>query len=111
MPRTTLASIRAAADRKYGPYELQLSDGSVVSLLNPLRLDDEKYEVLIAAENPDDKRKPREMFEEIIRTVARSASDAEALIAEAAGDVPTLAELVKDYGKSAQPGEAEPSAS
>jgi len=107
MPKVTLASIRDAADKKYGPYIIEDIEGGDVTLMNPLKLSKAKRKKLAELDSEgevDDK------LADTIR-LAASAADAKRLLAAIGDDLPLLAEIVKAWGATARVGEASPSAS
>lgn len=106
MPSFTLADIQAAADEKYGPTVIELGDGSDVELVNPLRLPKVARDKLGKL---DEIKDPDEKLSAAIKIAARPA-DAKRLLA-AVTDLATLAEIVTTWTKTAQVGEASPSAS
>lgn len=111
----TLDSIRQAADAKYGSYDIELTDGTVVRLLNPLRLSDEKRAELKAAQKAlsastdDDEAEDVDQvtgFENVLRVVAQTPEQGDALCAAVNRDLAVLAEIFRAYGKNTQVGEA-----
>lgn len=115
----TLDSIRAAAEAKYGSYDIALTDDTTVNLLNPLRLPKERRDELTALQKELTEASEAEdaasvdqfaIFARMVNTVAKSPAQAEALLAAIDGDLAVLAEIVRGYGKSTQQGEASASA-
>ena len=108
MANFTLDDIRAAADAKYGSTEIELGDGTVLSLINPLRLPKLKRDALSAigekleGEDVDQ----ADVFADAIRIAASSAVAAEKLIEACAGDLAILSEVFAAYTTGAQVGEA-----
>lgn len=101
-----LDDIRAAAEAKFGHTDIELGDGNTVRLLNALQLPKEKRDLLTKAQDDNEDRDQVEIFQNMIRIVARSEHEAERLI-EAAGDnVAFLVGIFDAYGKSTQLGEA-----
>lgn len=117
----TLDDIRAAADKKYGSYDINLGDGATVRLLNPLRLHADKRAELSAlqtelkgVDTEGDEAvadvDQADVFRRMIRTVADVPALAERLIELVGDDLGVLATIVSDYGKGTQQGEASASA-
>lgn len=108
MSSYTLADIVAAADAKYGNVEVELSDGSVNTMINALQLPKEKRKQLgefqkeMDAEGSDD----RAILERCIVLVSKDPKQAAKLISEIGGNLAVLAELFHTYGKQTQVGEA-----
>jgi hypothetical protein len=120
MPKVTLADIKAAADRKYGPFVVELPDGEV-QLQSLLRLPKKKRgELLAKAEELKNVGELMQqqadldlaaLIEDILRTVAPSKAAADRLIKACDHDVAVLMEVFLGYMEAAQPGEAKPSES
>lgn len=113
----TLDSIRAAADAKYGSFDIELTDGSVTKLLNPLRLhEDARAELkvvsgLLANSTEDTESVDQvDLFQRAIRCVAETPAQAEALLTAVGRDLAILAEIFAGYGEGTQAGEASASA-
>jgi hypothetical protein len=104
----SLDDIRAAAEAKYGSTEIDLPDGTVVSLVNPLRLPKLKRDALSAigerleGEDVDQ----AEVFADAIRIAASNAVAAEKLIELCSGDLAILSEVFAAYTSGVQVGEA-----
>ena len=109
--KVTLDSIREAAERKYGSYDIDLGEVTV-KLLNPLRLSETKrgqlqaLEVEEAEENESD---IHERLAETVRIVAADSTHAQALLDAVDGDLALLATIIEEYGDVVQVGEASPS--
>ncbi len=107
-----LADIRNAADAKYGSYDIDLGDGNVTKLLNPLRLSDEKRAELKVVENElsnsnaDEDADQVAIFQRAIRAVAETEGQADRLLALIGRDLAVLAEVFSGYGANTQAGEA-----
>ncbi|MEU9126581.1 phage tail assembly protein [Kitasatospora sp. NPDC048540] len=112
MASYTLDNIRAAAEAKYGSTDIELSAGSVVRLLNPLRLPKATREELQGLQDQmeADGADQEALMEGVIRLVADNPKKGDALIAAIGGDLAVLAEIVETYSKSTQVGEASASA-
>ena len=106
MPSITLADIQAAADKKYGPLVVDLGDKKV-ELVNPIRLSKEKRDRLTTLDEETDVDKK---LASIVR-LACTPQDAKALLAAVGNDLASLAEIVTEWSKAAQVGEASPSPS
>lgn len=122
--KVTLDDIRAAAERKYGDYEVDLGQDRVLVLSNPLRLPKAKRKDLFALidkvqaddTGPDaDEDRPSQADEiegqlgavrDILRLIADRAEYAEELITAIGDDLPMLMEIFEGYMGVAQPGEA-----
>lgn len=110
----TLDSIRAAADAKYGSFDIELADGTIARLLNPLRLTAEARAELKAVQgalgssDEDDAEDvdQAEVFERAIRCVAQTPAQADALLNAVGRDLAILAEIFAGYGEGTQAGEA-----
>ncbi|GAA0967400.1 phage tail assembly protein [Actinocorallia libanotica] len=108
MAKFTLDAFREAADAKYGATEIELSDGTIVRLLNPLRLDKETRASLtdkLGGLNAEDADQEEELAN-IIRLVAEYKPSAEKLLEEVGGDLAVLVSVIEAYNKGAQVGEA-----
>ena len=109
----TLDDIRAAAEAKYGSTDIELSDGVVVKLLNPLRMAKANREALqslqekLGADGADQEA----LLAEALSTVAESPAKAKKLLAALGDDLGLLASVFETYSKGTQAGEASPSAS
>lgn len=102
-----LDDIRAAAEAKFGHTDIELPDGQVVRLLNALQLPKEKRDLLTKSQDDgDEDRDQVEVFQNMIRIVARSDHEAEKLINAAGDNVAFLVGIFDAYGKSTQLGEA-----
>lgn len=109
----TLDSIRAAAEAKYGSTDIDLGDGQIVRLLNPLRLPKERRDALMAAQdklNGDDADQAA-VLTETLTLVAETPKQAEALLSAVGDDLGVLAAIMEEYGAKTQVGEASASAS
>ena len=108
----TLDSIREAAEKKYGSYDIELGGGNVVRLLNPLRLSESARKRLAALEEQeggDDTDSVAERLHETVRIIAESPEQAAKLIEAVNGDLGVLATIIEQYGDAAEVGEASPS--
>jgi hypothetical protein len=104
-----LDEIRAAADAKYGPFPIEFAGGTV-TLLAPLRLPEKKREQLsgLLAQTENDGLLDR--YREVIRLAAKPGDPVAPLIKDIGDDIGVLAELINEYGRRSQVGEASPSA-
>ena len=101
-----LDDIRAAAEAKFGHTDIELPDGQTVRLLNALQLPKDKRELLTKSQDDNDDKDQVEVFQNMIRIVARSDHEAEKLINAAGDNVAFLVGIFDAYGKSTQLGEA-----
>lgn len=108
MANFTLDSIREAADVKYASTDIDLGNGTVVSLLNPLRLAEENRSALMKIVDSlgEDDTNQGEVLAEAIRLVASDRSAAEELLALVGEDLAVLSELFTRYTGGVQVGEA-----
>jgi hypothetical protein len=122
MATFTVDSIRAQAEEKYASTDIELADGSVVSLLNPLRLPKAKRKKLMsiqddldAAEEDEDGNKvevdQEQVLGDAIILVADDEKLAKALLKEVGEDMAVLAEIFSLYTGGTQVGEASASQS
>jgi len=113
MASFTLDQIRAAAEAKYGSTDIELGDGTVAKLLNPLRLSKTNRDALanIGGRFEDESLDQAEIFEDALRLAAEKPLQAEKLIEEIGGDLAVLAQVFEDYIAGAQVGEASASES
>jgi hypothetical protein len=121
MPKITLTDIQDAADRKYGPFIIEMPDGSEVALRSLLRLPGKKRgELLRKAEQLKDARALMEadpdmdfaaMIEDTLRILAPTKTAADKLIKVCDHDVAVLMEVFLGYMEASQPGEAQSSES
>lgn len=105
----SLKSIRESVEKKYVAYEIELDNGEVVKLLNPLRLADDKLTKLsqFADEAGDlDLSSIAEKIEEVISTVAETPGGAKKLIAAAGRDRAVLVSILESYFEAQEAGEA-----
>lgn len=103
-----LDDIRKAAEEKFGHTDIELPEGRTVRLLNALQLPKEKRQALLALQDSDDDahKDQVDVFHDMIRVVARSEDEANALIDLAGDNVAFLVGIFDAYGKSTQLGEA-----
>ena len=113
MPSVTLADIQEAAERKYGPYIIELSGGQTCTLVNAIRLSKDKRKKVLSLqdkingeEKDVDEANVDEFLEDMIRLVAKSKADADRLIKAAGGDLAILMSVVEGYSEGSQLGEA-----
>lgn len=106
MSKITLASIREAADAKYAHTEIELSDGSTATLVNPLRMSKEKRAILTTkVETGEDVDQFAVMAEKLIAAAATPA-EGRKLVKELDGDLAMLMATFDAYMGSVQAGEA-----
>jgi len=110
----SLDAIRQAADAKYGSFDIDLPDGTVSKLLNPLRLSEaartELMNVQSELSSDDASVSQVEVFERAITIVCATEGQAERLLSFVGGDLALLAEIFSNYGNGTQVGEASASA-
>lgn len=109
----TLASIRAAAEAKYGSFPIELDGGEIVTLLNPLRLPKEQRKALLTLQDEVDgeDRDQEDVVVDMLRLVAASPAQADKLVKAADGDLTILVSIFEQYSERAQVGEASASQS
>lgn len=112
MAQITLASIRAAADAKYGSFDVILDEHNTVSLLHPIRLSKEKRaELTSVADVPEgeDEADIEDRLVGIIRAVTSETGATkllEAISPEGHPDLAILSDVVSGYMESQKVGEA-----
>ncbi|MGW0861297.1 phage tail assembly protein [Streptomyces sp. NPDC002611] len=113
MASFSLDSIRAAAEAKYGSTDIELADGFVVRLLNPLRLSKAaRAELLnIQSKLDGDDVDQEAVLSEAIELVAENDTAAKRLLDEVGSDLALLAQIFATYGEGTQVGEASASQS
>jgi hypothetical protein len=106
--KITLDSIRAAADAKYGAYEIHLDNDNVTRLLNVLRLPADKRAVVTGLQSKmeADDADQVEIIEAVIHAVAETEGQAVRLITAVNGDLAVLASIMEGYVGDTQAGEA-----
>jgi hypothetical protein len=114
MASFTLDSIREAAEKKYASTEIELPDGDVLVLQNPLRLSKEKRKALTSMQarlDSDEDVEQEDVLADAIRTAALNQDAAEKLLDEVGDDLSILAEIFATYSGETQTGEASASQS
>lgn len=108
MAQFTLDDIRAAADAKYGSTDIELKDGTVVKLLNPLRLPKDNRDQLVKLQDElqADGADQEALLSKGIRLIAERPFQAEALLESVNGDLAVLATIFENYTEGTQAGEA-----
>lgn len=120
----TLADIHAAADAKYGSFDIELDEERTLVLANPLRLTKAERKALTALSDrdesePDEKTGATEEDEdatiermrEIIRIAGRRSPLCDELFDALGEDVTLIMTVVESYFEGVQAGEASPSQS
>lgn len=104
----TLDDIRAAAEAKYGSTDIDLGNGEVLSLVNPLRLPADKRKALTEVQERADEAEGDEgdVMREAIRIVASDSHKAERFIEIVGDDLAMLATVFSTYTEGTQVGEA-----
>lgn len=111
-PNFTLDDIRAAAEKKYGNFKVEIGGGEVVELRNALRLaKDERKELNrlqsdLDQDGEDEDADQGDSMAKVLRLVASDTKQADKLIAAIGDDLTVLAELFSQYVEATQPGEA-----
>lgn len=113
MAGITLAQIREAAEKKYGPFDIPDVEGGPITLLNPLRLSKAKRKQLadMQTAQKDPKADQDKLLRDMVRLVAQNKEQADRLLLSIGDDMPVLVELLNEYGRASQTGEASPSPS
>ena len=121
----TLDSFRAEAEKEYAPTKIDLGDGVVVSLKSLIRLNKnarkavfKQLDVLNAVKDGADEESDEKSLEDLDALVS-SASNILAQVADKPkelldaldGDLAMLLEVIKEWMRTTQPGEAESSPS
>lgn len=108
MSAVTLDSIRAAVEKKYASFDIELSDGSIVRLQNAIRVSKENRQKLVnlQAELKKEDVDQVALLADCIRAVADTKAGAEALLKQVGNDLALLAEIFAQYGEATQVGEA-----
>lgn len=123
--RKTLAQLQADADKRYGNYEIEISENCVAVLLPILRLPDDKHDhihellarinALQEAPSGEDTKgrtaQLRATVHEFFRTVAQTKKPVDELLKRTGDDLGFLLTLIEDFVESSQVGEASPSPS
>ena len=108
MATISLKDIQDAAEKKYGSLIIDLGEGDTVELVNALRLSKEKRRALTALEKREG-ADAEDMLIESLRIVARDEHQANLLVQAVGDDLASLAEIMENYTKDTQVGEASPS--
>lgn len=117
MPSIKLSDIQAAADKKYGDFEVHLPDNEIVSFAPALRLPKAQRRQLAAALNiqkraeVDDDADIYDVYRDVFRISARQTHGFDKLT-EVIGDDPAIwEELANEFLAVTEAGEASPSES
>lgn len=105
MASVTLASLQLATEAKYGSFDIELSNGQILKLRNPLRMaDDERaqFQELASTEGGD----PKDQFVTMITLAADDKDLANKFIGLVGDDVALLATVVEQYTDGVKVGEA-----
>ena len=112
--QVTLADIFAAAEKKYGDYEITDFDVKLRPLLRLSAAERDELQALTTAPEEDSEEKPRQIEEQlrgIILLVADNKVGAQKMI-EAIGERPdVLSTIQQEWMEKTQMGEAQPSSS
>jgi hypothetical protein len=110
-----LEDIRAAAEKKYGSFPIELSEDSTVTLLNPLRLSKASRKKLLSfqetANDEDAEQDQEDMIEDMLRLVCESEKAGDLLIAAVDGDLAVMMSIFEEYQETVSLGEASASES
>lgn len=111
MAKFTLDDIRAAAEKKYGHTDIMIPEFGEVRLLNAMQLPKEKRDLLGKAQESVEGEEQSEQdelasFHRVIRIVARSEHEANALINAVGDNLAFMAEVFDAYNKGTELGEA-----
>ncbi|MFC4089356.1 phage tail assembly protein [Micromonospora sp. GCM10011541] len=103
----TLDDIRAAANAKYGSFDISLGELNV-RLLNPLRMPKKNRDALMATQEKlgADDADQEALLKEALNLVAETPAQAKALLKEVGDDLAVLATIFEGYVKGTQAGEA-----
>ncbi len=113
MATITLDQIRADIEKKYAPLEVDLGDRKVL-LITALRLPKDKRRQLFGLQQQtdgDDADAAEKAMHDIVRIIAKTTADGDALLKAVGDDLAVLSEILNEYGRVSQPGEASRSVS
>lgn len=113
----TLDDIKAAAEKKYGSFDIEIVEGENVSLLNPMRMDKSKRSQLGELQKRLDELKDiseedaeeideEAIIEEMLTLVCATEGQAKKLLKALGGDLAVKLEIFNQYGEFTQAGEA-----
>lgn len=113
----TLDMIRDAAEKKYGSFEVEIAEGEIVQLLNPMRMSKAKrvelhklqarMDALGKADEADLEGVDEEaVIEEMLTCVCESAPKAKKLLKALGDDLAMKIALFNEYGSHTSAGEA-----
>lgn len=102
-----LDDIRAAAEAKYGSFDIEVGERTV-RLLNPLRLPKTKRDAMVRLqeEAKEDGTDQMAVMADMVRLAAENSVGAELLLEAVGDDLTVLAEIFAEYGKRTRVGEA-----
>ena len=112
MAKVTLDSIRESAEKKYGALEIEMGDGSVVRLLNVLRL---PRDVRAKLASVDSESFSEETLDDelvnMVKSVAEAPEQADRLLrsiatSDGSPDMAVLATIIEQYSEGTEVGEA-----
>lgn len=108
-----LATLRQVAAERYASTDIELSDGSVAVLHNPLRLTEAERRTLgsVSDQIKEEDASQVAVLEGAIRVAGKGSPEVEKLIEELAGDLALLLVVFEQYGSAVQLGEASDSES
>lgn len=112
MAKVTLDSIRESAEKKYGAFEIEMGDGSVVRLLNVLRLPRDVRAKLasVNSESFSEETLDDELIN-MVKSIAETPEQADRLLRSVATgdgspDMAMLATIIEQYSEGTEVGEA-----
>ena len=102
-----LDEIREAVESKYQTLDIEVG-GRTVVLLNPIRLPKNKRDQLAAIQKEigDEGADTLDCMKRMLKTVIEKPADAKVLLDQLGDDLAMYAEVVSQYGKRTQVGEA-----
>jgi hypothetical protein len=102
-----LDDIRNAAEAKYGSLEIEVGD-KTVRLLNALRLPKTKRDEIAKLQDrlKEEGADQEAIMRDLIRVAADTKGGADILLRAVGDDLTVLAEVLNEYGKKTQAGEA-----
>jgi hypothetical protein len=104
----TLDDIRAAAEKKYASFPIQLDASNKVELVNPLRLNKAARKTMTDLQTAlgEDDADQEELLGKLLVTVAATPGQGNKLVKAIGGDLTVLATIFEQYTEAVQAGEA-----
>lgn len=106
-----LSEIRASADKKYAKVPVELSPTSVVYLLSPVQMEEDKLDEALALLDTGEATGMRKRLEQVIILVAENPAAGKKVVTAAKGNLGVLIEITREWSSALKVGEAEPSES